>query len=139
MLTKTHKKKNHRPSTYSIQAQGKKYQLNLTDQELHIETIENPLLMLTIFDGNSKNHFFYNQSIEKINKSNQKGMRTLYINARTKGNTPFIQGLKQNLGLSIKKSEILSLIYKNEKYYRHFQGILPIEMLNYEIQRATKR
>jgi thiol-disulfide isomerase/thioredoxin len=75
----------------------------------------------------------YNQ-IEKLIKEYEID----YFISNSKQNDNFAMELLKNLHISPKFQLPLTILFKNGKYYAHYEGATPIEMIEYDINKAMK-
>jgi thiol-disulfide isomerase/thioredoxin len=61
-----------------------------------------------------------------------------YFISNSKQNDDFAMELLKNLNISPKFQLPLTILFKNGKYYAHYEGATPIEMIEYDINKAMK-
>lgn len=62
-----------------------------------------------------------------------------YFISASKESSKFSRKITQYLNLSTNYPLPLSVLYKNGKYYRFYEGAMPIEMMDYELKQAIKQ
>jgi hypothetical protein len=62
-----------------------------------------------------------------------------YFTSYTKENDLFAYLLVQELHLDENFSIPLTVIYVDGAYFTHYEGIVPVEMIEYDIQQAKKQ
>ena len=62
-----------------------------------------------------------------------------YFISASKENSNFSKKIIESLKLSKNHPIPLSVLYKNGKYYRFYEGAMPIEMMDYELKQAIKQ
>jgi thiol-disulfide isomerase/thioredoxin len=61
-----------------------------------------------------------------------------YFISNSKQNDTFAMELLKNLHIAEKFQLPLTILYKNGKYYAHYEGATPIEMIEHDIKKAMK-
>ena len=89
-------------------------------------------MILNVIDSLDPQQEDYLKDMQKQASSQKFSLVT--IDRRIKSNHAFIHALSQRIEMAEQKGDFLSVLYKNKTYYQHFQVMLPIEMLNYEIK-----
>ena len=62
-----------------------------------------------------------------------------YFISNTKENDTFAMRLADQLQLDENFSIPLTVIYLNGEYFTHYEGAVPVEMIEYDIQQAKKQ
>lgn len=74
-----------------------------------------------------------NKNYEDLKQFTKKSTADYFI-SNNKQNDELAKKLVKSLGISKNFSLPLTILYKNGKYHRHYEGTVPIEMIEYDIK-----
>ena len=126
--------------TFIVKNKQKTEKITLLNEILTFHTIQAPIVMINLFKPTCTTCISQIKSFDTLEKEYQKKLSivTLFKKNDHKNNIYFAHALYRSLGLDIDTSLPLSIIYKKGKYYSHFIGSTPIEMITYDIQQAIQ-
>jgi len=150
------------PNTFIIKSSKQKsYKFSIADKNIYSNSFHKKTIVLNISHISSPTSLDQMESLSKIQTRYQRNIIviSLLLGDTQKISTPniflnkhhiyhFVSFNKENekisnllyTSLQIKEKPMpLTIIYKNGKYYSHFEGATPIEMLNYDILQTTKK
>ena len=111
---------------------------SIADHSITLNGVHTQDIIITIFSPLDPMHHAYLQSIQNRVDATGSKITHLSIDKSRDENQDFIQSIQESLDLFVEKIDILTVVYKNAQYYRHFQVMLPIEMIKYEIKSIIK-
>jgi len=130
--------------------------LALGNQNISFGHVKEPVILLTLLSSFSHPYLMQTASFEKLQKkfkdslfiasisskpiddeNTKKLKKANYFISSNKNNEKIISAVYSGLNIDDNTSP-LTIIYKNNAYYSHFEGPIPIEMLKYEIQQAIQ-
>ena len=142
-------------------AEEKSYRVNIHNKNISSNDISHPIVLINIFATwclPCLGEIPYLAALQQKHKDNLFVMGILIDDKQNIHSLQdligkykinyFISNSKQNDTLSIKLSQALQLpknfslpltiVYKRGKYYTHYEGSVPIEMIDHDIQQAIK-
>jgi len=138
------------------------HSIKFIDKNINISSIDNSLILLSFFStwcqpcigeipylidiqNSYKKELFIAGIIvnDTINDSNLSqfidNSNINYYVSNYKNNNKFIEKLIKNLNIKSKHIVPLLVLFKDGEYYTHYEGAVPIEMLEYDIKKAIKK
>jgi len=129
--------------TYTISDdKNKQHKITLNQKILLFENVKQTILVVHIFDStkhSSKAQIDTFNTLEDTFKTKISIRHIPIDNASNPENKQFLDTLCDNIHSKAKKHLPLVVIFKNNHYYSHFEGIPPVEMIRYDIQQALKK
>jgi len=129
--------------TYTISDdKNKQHKVTLNQKILLFENAKQNILVVHIFDSTKHSS---KAQIDTFNTLENKFKTKISIrhipvdNASNPENRQFLDTLSDNIHAEAKKHLPLIIIFRNNHYYSHFEGITPVEMIRYDIQQALKK
>lgn len=141
---------------------NKKYTIHFKEKRIKIENISQNLILVTFFatwcppckgqlpylsdlgKKYKKNLFIAGILVNDANKkpaelkSFLKKYTIDYFISNSKENDLFTKELLKGLKIRNNFQLPLTVLYKNTKYYAHYEGAIPIEMIEYDLKNAMK-
>ena len=137
-------------------------QITLTDQKIVLQDNEKPIVMLNLFATWCTPCIGQLPYLKDLQKKYQKELLVTgilthdnideqdlerfmaqqqinYFISNTKENDAFTMRLVDQLQLDKNFSIPLTVIYLNGEYFTHYEGAVPVEMIEYDIQQAKKQ
>ncbi|MCF6243853.1 MAG: hypothetical protein L3J43_02315 [Sulfurovum sp.] len=150
------------PHTFTLESTQKKYYtFSMLDKNIYSKSFHKKTIVLNISHISSPSSFDQMESLSKLQRKYQSKLIviSLLLGDTQKISTPniflnkhhiyhFVSFSKENevianllyTALHTKDKPIpLTVIYKEEKYYSHFEGAAPIEMITHDIKQTIKK
>jgi len=130
------------PQSYILSDyEANKYSVTLKQRSLHFEDIKTPLMIVHLFQDKKNIAQTQIKMLAQLENQFKQNVVIKHIPINHTGNpdnSAFFKQLQKYLLLQ--ESNILPLIilYKNHRYYTHFEGKIPIEILRHSIQNILK-
>ena len=120
--------------TYIIKTKTKTYNVVLDNKHILINDTPHSIILLNIFNPTSSSCLTHAQTLQSLEHEN-KDIRVVNITKSTqdKENINFINKIYQTLAISSHALTMLSILYINGRYYQHYEGLTPIEMIQHDI------
>lgn len=126
---------------FTIDDGNNHYEINLLNGQFSFSDIDKPVILINLFQPEChacKTQMKYLTKLAKKYK-NKLQIITLSDPMEKVDNASFSEYIKTTLGLSPKLTTPLSILYKDGRYYTHYEGLVPVEMLQYDIAQAIKK
>jgi len=115
----------------------KNHQVTLEDKKIIVSNISQSTIIINIY---KKKSTISKAQITFLNKlKNQHSKQLSVFTLEKMQNLQLLSKLQETLNLNKYIRFPLTIIYKNGNYYSHFEGAIPIEMLQYDINEALKQ
>ena len=128
---------------YSISDyKNKPYKTILNQKMLLFKKRQKSVLVIYCFDSNKHSNEAQMHTLNKLEKKFKKNVSMKYIpvdNVSNPENRQFLNTLYSNIHIKKTNHLPLIIIFKNNYYYSHFEGLTPIEMIRYDIQQALNK
>ena len=119
--------------TYILKNENETYNISLVDKNILINSIPHPIIILNLFNPTSSTCLAHTKTIKKLENKN-----ILVVNitksTQDKENINFVNEIHKILGINNHSLNILSILYIKGRYYQHYEGLTPIEMIQHDIQ-----
>ncbi len=166
MLTKQHGKKHkstQEPTTFTLQgAHSQEYNLTVYDEDLEIKDQNAPIVLLHFFATWCQPCIWEMPYLNDLHKKYRKelfiagilthdniekpALQTViakngvrYFVSNSAQNDAFAARLTSTLGLPENFTIPLIVIYVEGRYFTHYEGNIPVEMIEYDIEQAKKQ
>ena len=136
---KTMKKQN--ADTYIIKDKRLTHKITINNNKITFHDITTGVVMLKLYKPDCTLCQLQSKPLKKLAKTHKKEFSILHI-IHTEGNkeiTNLSNAIRATLGIKEDNSAPLKVLYKNGKYYSHFEGAIPIEMISHDILEAIKK
>ncbi len=129
------------PRTYTLKEKDKTYKITLLNKTITFQSINSPVVMINLFTPQSTVSTAHINSLQTLVKKHPASLFVLNLvkDAQNEELNNFSNTLHSILNIKESSSLGLSIIYKHGKYYSHFEGDTPIEMITHNIKQAIKR
>lgn len=124
--------------TFTVTNKKQTQKITLLNQTLTFHNIQTPVVMITLFEHTCTPCISQIKSFKTLEQKyqNKLSIISLFKKSDAKDNIKFAHAIYHSL--DIHTSLPLSIIYKHGKYYSHFEGVTPVEMITYDIQQAIQ-
>jgi len=145
-----------------IDTQEITHTLTVVDKYISFHTINEPVIVLNFFSLNCSVCLDQMTSLSTLQKKYQNKIFVISVlRGDSKGNAQFLKLIQEHhithfisnskddeefseklytaLQISTSSKLPLTVIYKEGKYYNHFEGPIPIEMIHHDIQQSIKK
>ena len=137
-------------------AENSIHPVKILEKKLAFSRVKQPLLLIHLFPSDCSPCLIHLASFSKLQKKYKKQLfiagiildekktnpsslpkykANLYISS-LESNDTFVQTLQNSIHTNANLSEPLTVIYKDGYLYSYFEGLIPIEMIEYDIQQA---
>ena len=134
-------KKLEEPRTYTLKEKDKTYKITLLNKTITFQSINSPVIMINLFTPQNTVSTAHIKSLQTLVKKHPTSLFVLNLvkDEQNEELNNFSNTLHSILNIKESSSLGLSIIYKHGKYYSHFEGATPIEMITHNIKQAIKK
>jgi hypothetical protein len=128
-------------NTYILKDKHLTHKITLNNKKIIFHDIHTPVVMLKIYKPNCSLCILQSKPLNTLKKAHRKKFSILSIvdTEQNKEITNLLHTVRTTIGITEDSSLPLNVIYKNGKYYSHFEGSVPIEMISHDILEAIKK
>lgn len=132
--------------------------VKILEKKLSFSRLKQPLVLLYLFPSDCSSCLIHMMSFSKVQKKYKQqlfvagvalnGNKTKSVSlgkykanffvSSLESNDTFVQTLQNSLHINADLSKPLSVLYKDGQLYSYFEGLIPIEMIEYDIQQALE-
>ena len=126
---------------FTIDDGNSHYEINLINGQFSSSDVNKPVILINLFQPECNACKTQMKYLTKLAKKYQNKLQIITLSDPMEkvDNTRFSDHIKTTLGLSLKSTIPLSILYKEGRYYTHYEGLVPVEMLQYDIEQAIKK
>jgi len=125
-------------NTFILKSNSSTYNIALQNKKILVNNTPHPVILLNLLSPTCSTCLEHAKTLGNLENTNQK---LLVVNitqsTQNKENINFTNEIYKTFDLPKNALSMLSILYINGKYYQHYEGLTPIEMIQYDIQTSN--